>query len=246
MSGPDPTNQPSGQPASTASGGTNRTAPPPKKSSNSGNPFGVHLDARATLQIDALSHSINIISVTNFNAILTDLEQDHPGPTKAQWHEIFFKLCLQCADNGSSSAQTLTGVLEKGQYGLKRDLPFNEILETIRDHSTLRRFCGLFARHVWNWLVHNRPPLNWERKGFNFDAKYAAFDFFDAVFQDPLEVSLIRAPSEAEILASKTAALVSIANARDQKGSFMSTRAEVTGGRTQSINSDPSKFFRRA
>lgn len=193
------------------------------------------------------SNVANCVSPVDYDLIIRDLKKlVHPesvppvpyvGPTDQQWSNMFYRIAVWCSDNGSSS-NTHAGhqAFDTGVNNLASPLQFNEVFAIWKSRSTIRRVCMLYARMVWNWHLTNRPPLNWEKKGFRYTERFAAFDFFDGVFVDHFNppVPLLREPTSDEIAAAKINAHVAIVRSRESGNDLYSTSAQVTGGRGSS------------
>lgn len=178
-----------------------------------------------------------------YEAIVTDLKNllsppvtgsAYAGPDDDDLATIFYLFAVDCANNGTSQYREFDSLFSSGTHKLTADLHYREIAGVIKRHTTLRRFCGIFARPVWNHFVStNTPPQGYEKKGFRFSERYAAFDFFDAISAvNPLNVDLVRDPTPDEINAQKINAHVAITNSREQTGNLFSTNAVVSGGRS--------------
>jgi hypothetical protein len=150
--------------------------------------------------------------------------------TDLELSNSFFAFAVYCADNGSSDKQVYNGTCDL--HG-DESISYSTLTTLIRRQCTIRQFCGYYAQNVWNYLIENGPPMNWEKKNFTPSTKYAAFDFFDAVSVRTAASpeTLIREPTLDEINANKTNGHAAIVTSRATEGSVYSTNALVHGGR---------------
>uniref|UniRef100_A0AAU7L313 Capsid protein n=1 Tax=Hibiscus chlorotic speck associated virus 3 TaxID=3143944 RepID=A0AAU7L313_9VIRU len=144
--------------------------------------------------------------------------------------KLALEIAIHCADSGASPKTQLKGV---SKFASGRC--FEDLLGVIRDVCTLRSFCAYYAKYVWNIMLSNQQaPSNYIKKGFKEDTKYAAFDFFHGVksraSKDPPS-GLVREPSLAEIIASRTNSMVLISRTTEFRDTNASTEVEITGGR---------------
>lgn len=130
---------------------------------------------------------------------------------------------IAVADQGASELTTVAGRIG--------DTNYNEIAAFIRQSGyTLRQVCRLFAPIVFDTFVRNGvPPNNWARIGYKFDERFAAFDFFDGIFergaiQPP--GGMLRRPTPGEIRANNFHARSRITEA--QRNSYISAAPQVT------------------
>nr|ARG47560.1 coat protein [Cassava virus X] len=137
-------------------------------------------------------------------------------------------LARHCADIQATKASTMIGI--SPPCNIQR----STLAGAVKSVTTMRRFCSYYAKVVWNMLLReNTPPASWAKMGFIEEAKFAAFDFFDAV-RSPAALEpkggLIREPTAIEVNAFQTAKFVAINRASVSQGNLTSTLAEVTRG----------------
>jgi hypothetical protein len=181
---------------------------------------------------DIIRQSTFVADDDAVDAIADDIKMHAPsftGATDLEVSNALYKFAIYCADNGCSDKQAY-----RGSTYINTDYALNStIAEIIRRHCTVRQLCGYYARNVWNYLLENGPPMNWEKKNFTPATKYAAFDFFDAVSVKTAvsPATLVREPTLDEINANKTNAHAAIVSSRISEGTVFSTNAVVHGGR---------------
>nr|ASL72080.1 coat protein [Asian prunus virus 2] len=135
-----------------------------------------------------------------------------------------------CADAGSSASTEFIGT--SSYSGLVTRM---EIASVIKKHTTLRRYCGFYAKIVWNIMLStNIPPSGWVKKGYKKNTRFAAFDFFEQVSNNAAlepENGLVREPNHEELVASQVNKGVSLHRTEAAQDKNVSTAHEVTGGR---------------
>nr|ABB42826.1 coat protein [Asian prunus virus 3] len=135
-----------------------------------------------------------------------------------------------CADAGSSESTEFIGTSSYGGRVTRM-----EIAAVIKKHTTLRRFCGFYAKIVWNiMLVTNIPPSGWMKRGYKENTKFAAFDFFVHVSNNAAlepENGLVRKPYHEELVAAQANKGVILHRTESAQDKNASTAHEVTGGR---------------
>ena len=134
------------------------------------------------------------------------------SPTCASVNANLIDFAIACAHQGSSAYTHYEGSTSK-------DVKYNAIAETIKEHCTVRQFAMYFAKIVWNFMLdHHSPPANWARKGFTDQTKYAAFDFFNGVTHSaalPPVNGLTRQPTLEETQAHAINASLLISESRE-------------------------------
>nr|ANI85502.1 coat protein [Asian prunus virus 2] len=135
-----------------------------------------------------------------------------------------------CADAGSSASTEFVGTSSYGGRVTRM-----EIASVIKKHTTLRRFCGFYAKIVWNIMLStNIPPSGWVKKGYKKNTRFAAFDFFGHVSNNAAlepENGLVREPTHEELVASQVNKGVLLHRTEAAQDKNVSTAHEVTGGR---------------
>lgn len=148
--------------------------------------------------------------------------------------DYLFALAVACRDQGSSPYASPEGSADSDNY------PFADAVRLIRRHCTLRQLCMFYAPAVWNYTVdHSDPPANWLRKGYTFNTRYAAFDFFNGVTHPAaiaLPSGLARPPTLEEIKANRLNAAGAILANRQ---SDQVTTAEAATFQRQVASSTP-------
>lgn len=144
---------------------------------------------------------------------------------------IYLGLALALADIGSSPQAVVIDFVQVGTEAI----PLDQVLNIVRAHSTARRFARFYAKVVYQFMKdNNRPPDNWIGKGYPYEARFAAFDFFDAVSSGEAvepEGGLKYVPTVAELRINNANKQVAIRR-RDNIGTA-STHVELTRGSTQ-------------
>ncbi|WEQ03313.1 coat protein [Sclerotinia sclerotiorum alphaflexivirus 1] len=229
----------------------------PKVSSHSSITADLHDQLKTALQHTKKTPLIaaprRIVTMSTGELTLTALKElKHPPyssnsvATQAQVHTILTNLAaydakiaapqllefvMLCVDQGSSSATHYAGTIA----GVEAHTDVNEIARHIKQVCSLRKLCMYYAKYAFHLcVVHNRPPANWQRKGFTDSTKYAAFDFFNGVTNGAAlnpPGGMVRQPTAEEITAHALNAHLLIA--RSRQNDIISTAAEITGMRTQ-------------
>nr|WNN29048.1 coat protein [Mentha arvensis robigovirus 1] len=159
---------------------------------------------------------------------------------KADWVEVLkidgsalfenvMDIVLFCVDNGSSAYTAFHGT---SPCGKSRE----DLASVIKAYCTMRQFCSKYAPVAWNYMLQNeRPPASWARRRVTSAAKYAAFDFFDAVCCPAAiqpEEGLVREPTDIEKNAAAILKDLSLQRDELRRGNNTTFFAEVTGGKT--------------
>lgn len=164
------------------------------------------------------------------------------GVPTEQVASVVLQAVIYCASASSSVYLDPQGTIEYAGGAVVRD----SVVAIIKRDAGLRRVCRLFAPLVWNhMLVHNTPPSDWAAMGFQWNDRFAAFDFFDYVENEaaiqPLD-GLIRRPTRSEKIAHNTHKRLALDRSnRDE--TFASLETEVTGGKR---GPEISRDFRKA
>ncbi|ACA05830.2 coat protein [Potato latent virus] len=152
------------------------------------------------------------------------------GVPTEQVANVVLQAVIYCASASSSVYLDPHGTIEYTGGAVVRD----SVVAIIKRDAGLRRVCRLFAPLVWNhMLVHNSPPSDWAAMGFQWNDRFAAFDFFDYVENEaaiqPLD-GLIRRPTRSEKIAHNTHKRLALDKSnRDEV--FASLETEITGGK---------------
>nr|AHA59490.1 coat protein [Cherry green ring mottle virus] len=175
--------------------------------------------------------ALNIASDDTVRAITSDWVEF----LKIKQEEVFdciFDVVLFCYHNSSSDKTRMAGKARCG-VGLE------DLTSTIRSYCSLRSFCSKYAPVIWNYGISNDlPPANWQRRKVVEGAKFAAFDFFEAVTSEaalqPVE-GLVRNPTDKEMTAGASLKEISLMRDEIRRGTSSTLMTEVTGGRTGQI-----------
>nr|AWK77911.1 structural protein [Perth betaflexivirus 1] len=175
------------------------------------------------------SEMINYVVNTRSVASVADLESirinlNLQNPEFARKSVI---LAIHCAHNSSSELETFDITLRDGPDGFSA----NEWVLAIKRRVTLRQFCAVWARYVFDHMIRSgTPPSNYVQKGFSTDTRYAAFDFFYGVTSEASvkKEGMIRMPTDEELRASALNAHLSIMAANRQRQGRLSNKAEIS------------------
>ncbi|BAX36556.1 coat protein [Melon yellowing-associated virus] len=175
--------------------------------------------------------SQNIATAEDIAQITSKLES--MGVPRERVRDAIFDIVLYAAHNSSSPFQTFEGDIDFRDPKFKSTFSRVSVSSIIKDHSTLRKVCRLFAPIVWSYMIiNNEPPANWQAKGFPENAKFASFDTFDFVTNHsamkPLE-GLVRLPTDIEKLAHDVHKTNSLNKARRNE-KLLSTSSKISGG----------------
>nr|ANI85512.1 coat protein [Asian prunus virus 3] len=172
--------------------------------------------------------SPDVATAENIEYIRADLVR--AGVPKKDLTFAMWDIARYCADAGSSESTEFIGTSSYGGRVTRM-----EIAAVIKKHTTLRRFCGFYAKIVWNiMLVTNIPPSGWMKRGYKENTKFAAFDFFVHVSNNAAlepENGLVRKPYHEELVAAQANKGVILHRTESAQDKNASTAHEVTGGR---------------
>nr|WAM65119.1 coat protein [Ligustrum virus A] len=152
------------------------------------------------------------------------------GVPTEQVTNVIIQFVCYCASASSSSYQDPRGTFEFTGGAIMAD----DVLGTVKELAGVRRVCRLYAPIAWNYMhLHNKPPSDWAAMGFNYNTRYAAFDFFDYVENEAAvkpNGGIVPRPTRAEYVAFNTYQRLALdkANNNDTYGNF---NAAITGGR---------------
>nr|ASY93198.1 coat protein [Garlic virus D] len=233
--GPRGTINPPGPPQPNVSAfGQNQTRPFGSRDPSNAKPVTSEQDELmpAVTEFENLANDVesnSIASRTTIREILDMLQATRQGATPRD----LFSLAWTCYHNGSSRFVTLS---TKAPCGM----PHSELKDLVENFCTLRQFCGFYAKACYvTGKQQKKPPASWSRKGYQDDAKFAGFDFFNAVLSDfsPAPPGGMRfKPTDAEILAHSMNAKMSIVDSR-RASNMVSTRADIIA--QQQIHEQP-------
>lgn len=144
--------------------------------------------------------------------------------------KLYMTFALALVDSGSSPSTVFdTRVVINGTC-----VELDDLAKLIQKHTTLRQFGRFYAKMVYQYMRKtNRPPENWLGKGYPYECRFAAFDFFDGVSSnESLEPrhGFRCLPSTEEIRINNTNKNVQIR--RRNNLALASTLMEVTGGKS--------------
>nr|AAX19351.1 coat protein [Mint virus X] len=153
------------------------------------------------------------------------------GVPAASFFGAALQLALACSDSHASSLTVLVG-----ECAAAPSVGLRDLAASVKTICQLRHFCRFYAKFVWNCRVtHDLPPASWAAQGFPFEARFAAFDFFDGVTNsaalEPAQ-GLIRPPTEIELKAAHTGKFVALATS-GTSSLTLSNHAAVTHGRAE-------------
>nr|AID49641.1 coat protein [Garlic virus D] len=214
--------------------GQGQTRPSGGRDPTNANPVANEQDdlMPAVTEFENLANDVesnSIASRTTIREILDMLQATRQGATPRD----LFSLAWTCYHNGSSRFVTLS---TKAPCGM----PHSELKDLVENFCTLRQFCGFYAKACYvTGKQQKKPPASWSRKGYQDDAKFAGFDFFNAVLSDfsPAPPGGMRfKPTDAEILAHSMNAKMSIVESR-RSSNMISTRADLLA--QQQIHEQP-------
>lgn len=176
----------------------------------------------------------------NDNRVVTDAERSRIDddlkkliPTDADRQKAYLATALSLADEGASPFVTLKGALKVGDGAIDLDT----ILNIIKQHTTPRQFARFYAKIIYQTLRDsNRPPANWIGKGYPYEARFAAFDFFDAIsspeaMEPPGGMKYI--PTVAEMRINNANKIISVR--RRMVGTVASSLPEISRGQVAQI-----------
>nr|ABO92963.1 coat protein [Sweet potato chlorotic fleck virus] len=216
------------------------------------NPLMQSGDKHVTLSDNLKEDAANIYSRPNFNTLLKwnrepvsqsiataeDIAQIEAmlvglGIPQERVRTAILDIVLYAAHSSSSPQQLYEGDIDFRDANFKEAISRSSVAAVIKDKSTIRKVCRLFAPVVWSYMIiNNEPPSGWQAKGFPENAKFAAFDTFDFVTNHaaikPLE-GIARPPNSVEYIAAQTSKRILIDKARRNE-KLSNYEASVTGG----------------
>lgn len=216
------------------------------------NPLMQSGDKHVTLSDNLKEDAANIYSRPNFNTLLKwnrepvsqsiataeDIAQIEAmlvglGIPQERVRAAILDIVLYAAHSSSSPQQLYEGDVDFRDANFKESISRSSVAAVIKDKSTIRKVCRLFAPVVWSYMIiNNEPPSGWQAKGFPENAKFAAFDTFDFVTNHaaikPLE-GIARPPNSVEYIAAQTSKKLLIDKARRNE-KLCNYEASVTGG----------------
>lgn len=129
------------------------------------------------------------------------------------------------------------GASDKAHFvGRVGDSEYQEFASFIKaSGTTIRRVCRLYAPIVFDTFVRNgTPPNSWARLGYSYEDKYAAFDFFDGIFERGSikpPGGMFREPTPGEIRANNLHSRIAITEAA--RNNYVSSSPRFTAAITQ-------------
>ncbi|WET56766.1 coat protein [Prunus mume chlorotic leaf curl-associated virus] len=172
--------------------------------------------------------SPDIATAESIEHIRADLVR--AGVPEATLTFAMWDIARYCADAGSSESTEFGGTSSYGGRVTRM-----EISSVIKKHTTLRRYCGFYAKIIWNIMLStNMPPSGWLKKGYKENSKFAAFDFFAHVSNNAAlepENGLVRKPTHEELVAYQANKGIALHRTESAQDKNASTTHEVTGGR---------------
>lgn len=167
----------------------------------------------------------DIVSMDILQAIDTDWANVVSDETNRR--TTYILMARACYDNGTSPYTTYPGAYKVGTT----DFRLTDLAAIIRQYTTMRRWAGYWAKTIYSLAVYDQePPAKWMKRGFGYNTRYAAFDFFNALTSPqsppPKGVPEIT-PSDAEIAANLTHKQIALARSVNK---LRILQPEVTGG----------------
>lgn len=181
--------------------------------------------------IDIMDANLNSNRVmSDSQRIQIDSELEKFLPNAQDRSQLYLAFALALADSGTSPYVTLNSkVTISGQC-----IDLDDMVRIVKNYTTLRQFGRFYAKVVYQSMKQrNRPPDNWLGKGYPFECRFAAFDFFDGVSSpeamEPLH-GFNCLPTTQEIRIHNANKIISLR--RRNNLAIASTLPEVTGGRS--------------
>lgn len=139
----------------------------------------------------------------------------------------YIYLARLCYDNGTSPATLYEGSFQAGDT----DFQYVDLVRIIKKYTTMRKFAAYWSKVIYSLAVHrDMPPAKWQKKGYSYNTRFAAFDFFHGLSHPqappPKGVSEVK-PTDAEIAANLTQRQIALARSLNQ---YRSLQPEVTAG----------------
>nr|AHA59480.1 coat protein [Cherry twisted leaf associated virus] len=175
--------------------------------------------------------TLNVATDDTVKAIAADWVE-HLKVPEAETFNCIFDIVWYCYHNSSSDKTKFVG-------RAKCNVELEDLAGTIRSYCSLRSFCSKYAPIIWNYGISNDiPPANWQKRKVVEEAKFASFDFFEAVTSaaalQPVE-GLLRNPTVKEMTAGASLKEISLMRDEIRRGTSSTLMTEVTGGRTGQI-----------
>nr|QWT83635.1 coat protein [Potato virus S] len=201
-------------------------APTPEMRRNPENPYSrFSIDELFKMEIRSVSNNMaNTEQMAQITADIAGL-----GVPTEHVAGVILKVVIMCASVSSSVYLDPAGTVEFPTGAV----PLDSIVAIMKNRAGLRKVCRLYAPVVWNYmLVQNRPPSDWQAMGFQWSARFAAFDTFDYVTNgaaiQPVE-GLIRRPTPEETIAHNAHKSMAI-DKSNRNERLANTNVEYTGG----------------
>lgn len=200
--------------------------PTPEMRRNPENPYSrFSIDELFKMEIRSVSNNMaNTEQMAQITADIAGL-----GVPTEHVAGVILKVVIMCASVSSSVYLDPAGTVEFSTGAV----PLDSIIAIMKNRAGLRKVCRLYAPVVWNYmLVQNRPPSDWQAMGFQWNARFAAFDTFDYVTNgaaiQPVE-GLIRRPTPEETIAHNAHKSMAI-DKSNRNERLANTNTEYTGG----------------
>lgn len=200
--------------------------PTPEMRRNPENPYSrFSIDELFKMEIRSVSNNMaNTEQMAQITADIAGL-----GVPTEHVAGVILKVVIMCASVSSSVYLDPAGTVEFPTGAV----PLDSIIAIMKNRAGLRKVCRLYAPVVWNYmLVQNRPPSDWQAMGFQWNARFAAFDTFDYVTNgaaiQPVE-GLIRRPTPEETIAHNAHKSMAI-DKSNRNERLANTNVEYTGG----------------
>nr|AWL13513.1 coat protein [Potato virus S] len=200
--------------------------PTPEMRRNPENPYSrFSIDELFKMEIRSVSNNMaNTEQMAQITADIAGL-----GVPTEHVAGVILKVVIMCASVSSSVYLDPAGTVEFPTGAV----PLDSIIAIMKNRAGLRKVCRLYAPVVWNYmLVQNRPPSDWQAMGFQWGARFAAFDTFDYVTNgaaiQPVE-GLIRRPTPEETIAHNAHKSMAI-DKSNRNERLANTNVEYTGG----------------
>lgn len=161
--------------------------------------------------------------------VLTAIDNDWKNviPDENDRRTTYILMARACYDNGTSPYTTYGGVYKVRSTEFR----LSDLAAVIRGYTTMRRFAGHWAKTIYSLAVYdNEPPSKWAKRGFSYNTRFAAFDFFNALTSPqsppPKGVPEIT-PPDSEIAANLTHKQIALARSTNK---LRLLQPEVTSG----------------
>lgn len=160
--------------------------------------------------------------------------------TQAELRAVVLRMVVTMADVGTSAKTRYPGVdfshAQVNGIPAGSHVSMDTLADDVKGVCTLRQFAAYYAPLYWNWANKNdSPPAYWQKKGYTYENRFCAFDFFFGVESvasiGGTEKVLAPAVTDNQRKNSQANSRVLIYRSLVDQAGFQTNIVEVTNGR---------------